>query len=109
MSALIYCPFPDTGTAHAIGRQLLGEGLIGCINIGSSISSLFIWDGEAGSAEEVPALLKTDERLLVRAIARLEDLHPYDSPAILGWPCQAGAATRDWLGGLAEGGTNVGQ
>ena len=109
MTALVYCPFPDAETAQRIGGQLLDEGLIACINIGNSITSLFAWDGERGSAEEIPALLKTDAALLEQAIVRLEALHPYESPAILGWPCQAGAATRSWLGGLATGGRNAGK
>ena len=109
MTALVYCPFPDAETAQRIGGQLIDEGLIACINIGSSITSLFAWDGERGSAEETPALLKTDAALLEQAIARLEALHPYESPPILGWRWQAGGATRSWLGGLATGGRNAGK
>ena len=36
MTALVFCPFPDAETAERIGGQLLDEGLIACINIGSS-------------------------------------------------------------------------
>lgn len=100
MSALIYCPFPDRESAERVGAQLLDEKLIGCINLGGGIHSLFVWNGENGSGEEVPALLKTHASLLKLAIARLEDLHPYDAPAILGWPCHAGEATEEWLAGL---------
>ena len=100
MSALIYCPFPDAASARRIGKQLLDEGLIGCINIGPGVESLFCWNGEQGSGEECPALLKTHSNLLESAITRLEDLHPYDAPAILGWPCISGNATGGWLAGL---------
>ncbi|QZD90840.1 divalent-cation tolerance protein CutA [Qipengyuania aurantiaca] len=100
MTALIYCPFPDGESAESVGATLLDEGLIGCINIGAGIVSLFSWDGERGSGEETPALIKTDARLLERAMARLEALHPYDTPAIVGWPCQASKGTQEWLGGL---------
>lgn len=103
MSALIYCPFPYAASAESIGAQLLDEGLIACINIGAPIRSLFIWLGERGESDEIPALLKTDAALLERAVARLEDLHPYDCPAIMGWRCDAvGTATKGWLGGLAK-------
>ena len=101
MSALIYCPFPDAASAERIGAQLLDEKLIACINIGGSIRSLFDWEGERGAGAEVAALLKTDAALLERAVVRLESLHPYDTPAILGWRCDAaGKSTRDWLAGL---------
>ena len=107
MTALIYCAFPDRETAEKIGSTLLDEGLIGCINIGGPIRSLFAWDGERGEGTEVPSLLKTNARLLDKAVARLESLHPYDAPAILGWNCDAaGAATHAWLDGIgpASGG-----
>ncbi|WP_435199858.1 divalent-cation tolerance protein CutA [Qipengyuania sp. 902] len=84
MTALIYCPFPDQEIAEEIGATLLDEELIGCINIGGPIRSFFAWDGERGEGTEVPSLLKANARLLDRAIARLERLHPYDAPAILG-------------------------
>lgn len=101
MTALIYAPFPDAATAERIGGQLLDEGLIGCINIGGPIRSLFVWQGTRGEAEEVPALLKTGAALLEAAVARLEELHPYDAPAISGWRCDvSGAATQAWLGEL---------
>ena len=100
MTALIYCPFPDAESARRAGAALIEEGLIGCINIGGPIASLFVWNGEPGEASEVAVLCKTDAPLLERAIARLEALHPYDAPAILGWPCTGGVATQGWLGGL---------
>ena len=101
MTALIYCPFPDQETADKIGAALLDEELIGCINIGAPIRSLFAWGGERGEGTEVPALLKTNAGSLDWAIARLESLHPYDAPAILGWNCDAaGAATQAWLDGI---------
>jgi periplasmic divalent cation tolerance protein len=54
-------------------------------------------DGETG------VLMKTDATMLERAIARLEALHPYETPAILGWRCDATTpATAAWLGGLTR-------
>ena len=101
MTALIYCPFPDRESAEKAGRILLDEKLVGCINIGDAIHSIFEWEGERGEGTEVATLFKTDARLLEEAVARLEGLHPYDAPAIMGWRCDAaGSATRAWLGGL---------
>ena len=101
MTALIYCPFPDEASAARIGRLLVEEGLIGCINIGGPIRSIFAWDGAVDDGSEIPGLLKTSGAKLDRAIARLESLHPYEAPAIMGWRCEsAGAATRAWLDAL---------
>ncbi|MBX7501283.1 divalent-cation tolerance protein CutA [Qipengyuania mesophila] len=101
MTALIYCPFPDAASAETIGRTLIDERLIACINIGGPVRSIFAWKGAVDEGEEVPCLLKTTARLLERAIARLEVLHPYEAPAITGWHCDAaGAATQAWLDAL---------
>lgn len=102
MTAMIYCPFPDVDSARAAGSALLDEALIGCINIGEKIHSLYVWDGERGEGTEYAAVLKTREDLLPAAIRRLEELHPYDTPAIMGWPCRGGAATDFWLAQLGK-------
>lgn len=100
MTAMIYCPFPDVDSARAVGGTLLDEALIGCINISDTVQSLYVWNGERGEATECATVLKTHEDLLPQAIRRLEELHPYDTPTIMGWPCAAGAATAFWLSQL---------
>ncbi|WP_284123923.1 divalent-cation tolerance protein CutA [Parerythrobacter aestuarii] len=101
MAALVYAPFPDRESAREVAAQLLDEELIGCANLLGPVESLYEWQGERGEGSEIGVLFKTDVTLLERAVARLEALHPYDTPAVLGWKCDApGAATAAWLGGL---------
>lgn len=101
MTALIYCPFPDEECALETGRTLLEERLIACLNVGGGVRSLFLWEDRIDEGREVAAILKTDSSLLDAAITRLQHLHPFESPAILGWHCDAaGSATRAWLGDL---------
>lgn len=102
MSALIWCPFPDEDSAAAVATQLLDERLIACANIFGEVRALYEWNGERGETREVGVLLKTDEALLDAAVARLAALHPYDTPAVLGWPCAAAPVTAEWLSGLAN-------
>lgn len=98
MSALIWCPFPDTETAKATADALLEERLVACVNILGTMHSMFIWEGDRQSATETGVLMKTHADRLEQAIARIERLHPYDTPAILGWRCDvANEATRAWL------------
>ena len=62
------------------------------------------WDGKRDTSEEIGVLFKTDGSLLQQAVTRIETLHPYDAPAVLGWHCDAaGTATEQWLGALARG------
>jgi periplasmic divalent cation tolerance protein len=101
--ALIWCPFADEASAAKAASQLLDEGLIACANILPGVRSLYVWKGERGEAAETAVLFKTDIALLDRAVARLGEIHPYDTPAIIGWRADVAApATATWLGELAE-------
>lgn len=98
MSAMIWCPFPDREAARTVAETLLEEKLVACANLLDSVESLFVWQGKHDTASECGALFKTNDTLLKEACTRLADLHPYDTPAIMGWPCPASPEqTRDWL------------
>ncbi|AOL25035.1 divalent cation tolerance protein [Erythrobacter litoralis] len=98
-AALAYAPFPDRDSAREIAGTLLAERLIACANILAPVESVFEWDGRRTSEEEVGALFKTTSAALAALIERLGELHPYDTPAIIGWHCDAGhPATLEWLG-----------
>ena len=98
---LAWCPFPDRESARAIAGTLLDENLIGCANMVGEIESLFEWDGERGSGQEIAVLFKTSALAVDRFVDRLGELHPYDTPAIVAWGCErAHPATLEWLGGI---------
>ncbi len=101
ITALAWCPFPGVETAQRAANDLLDEGLIVCANILPEMLSVFEWDGKRGSEREIGALFKTHARLLDRMIERLGELHPYETPAIIGWICDsAHPSTKTWIGGL---------
>ena len=98
MSALIWCPSADEASAAQVASQLLDERLIACANILAPMRSLYTWQGQRGEAAEVAVLFKTDATALDRATARLAELHPYDTPAVLGWRVDTAAKpTAEWL------------
>ena len=104
MSALIWCPFADEASAIAAAEQLLDERLVACANVLAPMRSLYVWDGERGEASEVGVLFKTDASALDRATARLAEIHPYDTPAVLGWRTDAAAKpTAEWLWASVRG------
>ncbi len=104
VAALAWCPFPDRESARFASNSLLDEGLIGCANILGEVESLFKWAGERGEGTETAVLFKTNSDLLEPMIARLGELHPYDTPAIVGWHCNAThSATSQWLGDIGVG------
>lgn len=97
-AALIWCPFADEDSAAAVAGTLLDEGHVSCANILPGLRSLYVWNGERGEGSEVAVLFKTGSDRLENAVRRLEALHPYDAPAVVGWHCSsAGAATLEWL------------
>jgi periplasmic divalent cation tolerance protein len=101
LSALIWSPFADADQARTVAKALLEEKLIACANIVPGVVSVFEWQGEVTEADEVGVLFKTHADLLDRAVARIEQLHRYESPAIIGWHGKsAGVATGLWLGRL---------
>lgn len=103
MPALAWCPFPDRESARVAASQLLDEKLIGCANILGEIEALFEWNGVRGSGQEVAVLMKTNTTLLPDMTQRLGELHPYETPAILGWQCDAAhPSTTAWLAALSE-------
>ncbi len=101
MSALLWSTFPNRDSAARAAEILVSEELAACGNILGGIESIFVWQGAAEHTEEVGLLLKTNAALLGRAAARLEAIHPYDTPAVLGWPCAvSGTKTAPWLESL---------
>ena len=101
MTALIWCPFPDRDSARSVANELLDRKLIGCANLFGGIESIFEWAGERSESQEIGVLFKTNSNLLREAILCLDEIHPYDTPAILGWHCNAaGNATEEWLSAI---------
>ena len=97
-AALVWCPFPDADSARQVTGQLLDEALIACANILGPVESHFVWDGERSSSSETAVLFKSTAAHMPLVVARLGVLHPYDTPAIIGWHCDAAhPATLAWL------------
>lgn len=97
-AALIWCPFPDAASARATAATLLEERLIACANLIGPIESHYLWEGAVANSTETAMLCKTTAQRLNAAIRRLGSVHPYDTPAIIGWRCDAAhPATMDWL------------
>lgn len=99
-SALVWCPFPDSDSARAAADALLDDQLIACANILGAIESHFVWNGARATGSEVGVLFKTTAARMDDVIERLGELHPYDTPAILGWHANGvHPATFRWLAG----------
>jgi len=82
----IYAIFADAEEAERIGRTVVEERLAACINILAPIHSIYRWEGEIQSTNEVAAILKTHHWNSDALIARIAALHSYKVPCIVTWP-----------------------
>lgn len=82
----IYAVFADADEAQRIGRSVVEERLAACINILPPIRSIYRWQGEIETSEEVAAIFKTTDDAADRLIVRIAELHSYDVPCVVSWP-----------------------
>ncbi len=55
----VYAIFASAEEAERIGRTVVQERLAACINIFGPIRSVYRWQGEVETADEIAAILKT--------------------------------------------------
>ena len=95
---LVMCAFPSAEEARQIGTQLLQLQVAACVNLIPQVESVFRWKGEIQSESEVLALIKTTRDNYQEIEARIQELHPYDIPAVISVPVEKGAsAYLNWV------------
>jgi periplasmic divalent cation tolerance protein len=81
----VYAVFATADEAERIGRAVIEEHLAACINILSSVRSIYRWQGAIETADEVAAIFKTADHQVDALITRIAGLHSYDVPCIVSW------------------------
>jgi periplasmic divalent cation tolerance protein len=82
----LYVIFASEEEAERIGRDVVEARLAACINILRPCRSIYRWQGEVLTSEEVPAILKTTAANADALVSRIAGLHSYDVPCIAVWP-----------------------
>jgi periplasmic divalent cation tolerance protein len=95
----IYVTCPDQTVADVIARGAVEARLAACANLLPGMRSVYRWQGEVESADEVVLLLKTIESRLPELMAWVRVRHPYRTPCIVALPIVAGDA--DFLAWIA--------
>ena len=89
--------------AH-IARELVGERLAACVNLGSPIRSIYRWQGKIADDEEVLLVIKTTRALFDAVRRTVEKLHSYQVPEVICLPIIDGAPNYlNWLNGAVTG------
>jgi periplasmic divalent cation tolerance protein len=101
---LVLSTCPDNTEAGRIAHALVTEQLAGCVQILPSMQSVYRWQGNVESAAEHLLLIKTSHANFERIQSRIADLHPYQTPEIIGIPITAGSSRYlAWLEGALQG------
>lgn len=89
---MIYTTFATVADAAAVGRRLVEERLAACVNILPAMHAIYRWKDAVEEADEAVMLVKTKAATAEAAAARIEKLHPYETPAVLVLPVAGGSA-----------------
>ncbi|WP_419163266.1 divalent-cation tolerance protein CutA [Candidatus Palauibacter sp.] len=89
---------PDREQLVRLGRTLVDERLIACLNVVEGVTSVYRWDSALNEDSEALGILKTTSARVGAVERRIRELHPYDVPEILFLAVSAGSPPYlDWV------------
>jgi periplasmic divalent cation tolerance protein len=91
----IWINCPDRETAQNISDALLANHRIACANIHPEVQSSYRWKGSIEKDPEIPLVLKTREENFSLVVDEVREMHPYETPSIIGVPVEF--VNRDYL------------
>jgi periplasmic divalent cation tolerance protein len=94
----IYVTARDRAEALSIGRTLVEERLVACVNVLGGVHSLYWWEGKVQEDDEALFVAKTRSELAQRVVARVKELHSYQTPCVVALPIADGNPDfLDWI------------
>jgi len=97
-SYFVYVTAKDEAEAKSIAKAVVAERLAACANILGGIRSIYQWKGEICEDAETALILKTTAERKDGLIARIRELHSYETPCIVCLPIAGGnPAFLAWL------------
>ncbi len=87
---LLLCNCPDREIAHKLASELVERRLAACVNLLPGVTSVYLWQEQLESAEEVTLLIKTTRQRYEDVEAAILELHPYELPEIIAVPVELG-------------------
>jgi periplasmic divalent cation tolerance protein len=91
----VYLTAKNKKQARAIGKALVAEKLVACVNILSGMNSLYFWEGKLCDETEAVVIMKTVDTRLEKLVARVKQLHGYSVPCVVALPIAGG--NKDFL------------
>jgi len=80
--SFVYTTFSNADDANSMARELVNLHLAACCNIIPKVTSVYKWEGEVVTEDEVVMLIKTGLDKYQKCKEYLENTHPMDTPVI---------------------------
>ncbi|NOX53573.1 MAG: divalent-cation tolerance protein CutA [Planctomycetes bacterium] len=97
-TAVVYMTARDREEALRIGRTLVEERLVACVNVLAGVTSVYWWEDAVQEDRELVLIAKTKESLVGAVARRVKELHSYECPCVVSWSIDAGSdAYLDWI------------
>lgn len=94
----VYITTENMEEAREVGKVLIQEKLVACVNMLEQMESMFMWNGEFQNEKEVVLIAKTKASLVNELIDKVKEVHSYDCPCIVTLPLESGnQAFLDWI------------
>lgn len=93
---VIFCTVPNKDDAKKISNALINENLAACISMVDKVHSVFSWNSEVCSENEMLLIIKTRRELFEKIEVVIKALHSYNVPEIIALPVIVGS--EDYLG-----------
>jgi periplasmic divalent cation tolerance protein len=87
---LVLTNLPDAASARTLADALVAGRLAACVNILAPCRSVYRWQGQIETAEEVPVLIKTTTERYAALETAIRQHHPYELPEIVAVPITRG-------------------
>ena len=95
---LLYVTCADHAEAEKIGRTLVEEHIVACVNIFDNMQSICSWQGSIEESRESVLLCKTRALLEEDSVRRILELHSYTTPCVLVFQATGGNAEYlEWI------------
>ena len=96
---LVYITTKDEEEAKKIGRALVAEKLVACVNIIPGMKSIYRWEGKIDRGEETVVIAKTAEDAAEKVVSRVKEVHSYSCPCAVIVPITGGNPEYlQWIG-----------
>ena len=97
-TVIVYTTTADEAEAKRIGKALVDDKLVACVNIIPGIKSICRWDGNVAEANECIMLAKAPKNNVDNVITSIRKLHSYELPCVVVIPIIYGLeGFLDWI------------